>query len=159
MVKKLMLPLLVLALPVSATAQVPGARPGDDAMTCEMIGRELAPGAMAVNRAMAPERGRITQQVKKRSKEGQAEFARRSVTAAGCAAGAIATMGMADPCSAINAAEDAAAAAQAPRRAAEDRAMMGDMNAMMSNMNRSLAGMDQPRMQRLVALAQAKNCH
>lgn len=159
MMTKLTLPLLVLALPLAATAQIPGARPGDDAMTCEMIGRELAPGAMAVNRATAPERGRITQQVKKRKKEGDVEFARRSATAAGCAAGAIATMGMGNPCSAINAAEDAAAAAQAPRRAAEDRAMTGDLNAMMANMNRSLAGMDQSRMQRLVALAQAKNCH
>jgi hypothetical protein len=159
MLPKLFAAALVVTLPVSAIADTPGARPGDETMTCEMIGRELQPGAMAMNRAMAPEAGRIAQQANKRSKEGKAEFARRSVTAAGCAAGAIATMGMADPCRAVNAAEDAAAARQAPRRAAEDRAMMGDMDAMMANMNRSMAGMDQARMQRLVALAEAKNCH
>ena len=37
--------------------------------------------------------------------------------------------------------------------------MMGDVNAMMANINRSMAGMDQARMQRLIALAEAKNCH
>jgi hypothetical protein len=67
-------------------------------------------------------------------------------------------MGAVDPCAAINAAEDANAAAQAPRRAAEDKAMMGDVNAMMANMNQRMAGMDMARMQHLVALAEAKNC-
>jgi hypothetical protein len=156
---KLLVICLTMTLPVSAIAATPGAQPGDDQMTCAMIGRELQPGAMAMSRATAPETARIEKQVTKRSKEGKAEFARRSATAVGCAAGAIATMGMADPCAAINAAEDANAAAQAPRRAAEDRAMMGDINAMMANMNRSMAGMDQARMQRLMALAEAKNCH
>lgn len=150
---------LIVTLPVSAIATTPGARAGDEQMTCEMIGRELQPGAMSMAQATAPEAGRINQQTKKRSEEGQVEFKRRSATAIGCAAGAIATMGAVDPCAAINAAEDANAAAQAPRRAAEDRAMMGDVNAMMANINRSMAGMDQARMQRLIALAEAKNCH
>jgi hypothetical protein len=150
---------LIVMLPVSAIAATPGARAGDDQMTCEMIGRELEPGAMGMAKATEPEAGRIAQQTKKRSKEGQVEFKRRSATAIGCAAGAIATMGAVDPCAAINAAEDANAAAQAPRRAAEDRAMMGDVNAMMANINRSMAGMDQARIQRLIALAEAKNCH
>jgi hypothetical protein len=150
---------LLAALPLSAFAQTPDAYPSDDEMTCEMIGRELAPGAMAVAGAMAPERDRIAQQVEKRSAEGQAEFAERSATAVGCAAGAIATAGVVDPCAATNAAYDAAAAARAPRRDAEDRAMTADLNAMMANMNGSLAGMDQARIQHLVALAEAKNCH
>mgnify|MGYP003405669127 CR=1 FL=1 len=150
---------LLAALPLPAFAQSPGARPGDEEMTCEMIGRELAPSAMAVSGAMAPEAGRIGQQVEKRSAEGQAEFTERSATAVACAAGAIATAGTVDPCAASNAAYDAAAAARAPRREAEDRAMTGDLNAMMANMERSLAGMDQARIQHLVALAEAKNCH
>jgi len=159
MLSKLCAAALVVTLPVSAIAATPGERPGDDDMTCAMIGQELQPGAMAMSGAMAPEAGRVTQQVRKRSGEGQAEFARRSATAAGCAVGAIATMGVGDPCAAINAAEDAAAAAQAPRRAAEDQAMMGDINAMMANMGRSLGSLDQERIQRLMALAEAKNCH
>jgi hypothetical protein len=158
MLSKLCASALVVGLPMSAIAATPGARPGDEAMTCAMIAQELQPGAMVMSGAMAPEMARVQKQGNKRAKEGQAEFKRRSATAIGCAAGAIATMGAVDPCAAINAAEDANAAAQAPRRAAEDKAMMGDMNAMMANMNRSMAGMDQARIQRLMALAEAKNC-
>lgn len=158
MLLKLFMSAVAIALPVSAIAATPGARPGDDAMTCAMIGREMQPGAMAMAGATAPERERITKQVGKRAKEGQVEFARRSAQAAACLPGVVATMGAVNPCDAVNAAEDAASAAREPRRAKEDKAMMGDIDAMMANMNRSMAGMDMARMQRLMALAEAKNC-
>lgn len=149
---------LIVGLPMTAIAATPGARPGDDQMTCAMIGQELEPGAMAMAGSAAPERERVTQQVGKRAKEGKVEYDRRSAQALGCLAGTIAGMGAVDPCAAINAVEDANAAAQAPRRAAEDKAMMGDINTMMAKMNSSMAGMDMARMKRLMALAEAKNC-
>lgn len=151
--------LLVTSLPLAAIAATPGARPGDDKMTCAMIGQELQPGAMAMANNTAGERGRISQATGKRAKEGQADLARRTAIATACLAGNIATMGAGDAaCSAANAAEDATDAARAPRRAAEDRAMMGDIGAMMAKFQGGMAGMDQARMQRLMALAEAKNC-
>jgi hypothetical protein len=150
---------LVVSLPVSAIATTPGARPGDDDMTCAMIGQELQPGATALSGAMAPDAGRVSQRASKLAREGKAEMARQSAISASCVAGSIATMGIADPCAAVMAAQEAEERARAPQRAADAAAMTGDINAMMANMSRSLGGMDQARMQRLMALAEAKNCH
>ncbi len=158
MLSRIFASVLVVSLPLSAIAATPGARLGDDQMTCAMIGQEMQPGAMAMGGAMAPEAGRITQRGNKLAKEGKVEMAKQTALSAGCVASAIAAMGIADPCAAVMAAQEAEEKARAPKRAADAAAMTGDINAMMANMNRSMAGMDMVRMERLMALAEAKNC-
>jgi hypothetical protein len=54
MLSRLFATALVVSLPLSAIAATTGAHPDDADMTCEMIGRELQPGAMAMGDAMAP---------------------------------------------------------------------------------------------------------
>jgi hypothetical protein len=158
MVSKLFASALVVGLPMSAIAATPGARPDDDAMTCAMIGQEMQPGAMAMSGAMAPDMARIKQRGDRVAKEGKVEMAKQTALSAGCVAGAIASMGMVDPCAAVVAAQEAEERVKAPKRAAEAAAMNADMGSMMAAMNRSMAGMDMVRMKRLMALAEAKNC-
>jgi hypothetical protein len=142
----------------SAIADVPGAMPGDNAMTCEQIGTELAPYAQQMGGAFTP-LAKTGEQVMAR---GQARMTEYAPTSAAVSAGAMASSldptGMASK--AYGQAEVAMQKQIWDRTLAEDKPLNDQYNRQANAaLAQAQAMQSNARIQRLMQLAQQKNCH
>ena len=135
-----------------------GVRPGDDSMTCQQIGAELAPYAQQLGVAWRP----VGDTTKTLVATAQAEMARDlpKLMAMQAAAGAASATGVPG----VGAAANAAMAAEQQRMAAENRAeqkpITDKLNADLEPaMAQGQAMQGNPRIQRLLTLAKEKKCH
>lgn len=137
---------------------VPGAQPGDAAMTCEQIGAELAPYAQQMTPAvtgLAQTGQELNARNQKRLAEAMPEAA--ALTAAATAAAADPT-GIAGR--AVGQSEMALQQRIANQALAEDKPLADKMNGQMNTVVEQSAPLQaNPRIQRLMQLAQEKNCH
>lgn len=137
---------------------VPGAQPGDAAMTCEQIGAELAPYAQQMTPA-ATALGQTGQELIARGERRVAEAtpALLALTAAATAAAADPTGLSTKP---LIAAHEAMQRREWNRAVAEDKPLVDQMNAQTNAVVEQAAPLQaNPRIQRLMQLAQEKNCH
>jgi len=145
------------ALPAQA-GDVPGAQPGDAAMTCAQIGAELAPYAQQMTpsvTALAQTGQELNARNEKRMAEAVPEAA--ALTAAATAATADPT-GIASR--AVGQAEMATQQRIWDKAIAEDKPLADKMNGQMNDVVAQAAPLQaNPRIQRLMQLAQEKNCH
>jgi hypothetical protein len=137
---------------------IPGAKPGDDAMTCEQIGAELAPYAQQ----MAPSATALGQTGQELIARGERRVA--EATPALVALTAAATAAAADPTGLstkpLIAAHEAMQQREWNRSIAEDKPLVDQMNAQTNAVVEQAAPLQaNPRIQRLMQLAQDKNCH
>ena len=136
---------------------VPGAQPGDAAMTCAQIGAELAPYAQQMTPAMtglAQSGQEVIARDQKRMAEAMPEAA--ALTAAATAATADPT-GLAGR--AVGQAEMATQQRIWDKAVAEDKPLADKMNGQMNTVVEQAAPLQaNPRIQRLMQLAQEKNC-
>lgn len=137
---------------------VPGAKPGDAAMTCEQIGAELAPYAQQMMPA-ATALGQTGQDVIARGQRRQASAMPEVVGLS-----AAATASHLDPTGAaskgVAVAEQAAQQREWNQALAEDKPLYGQMNAQTNAVvAQGMSIGSSPRVQRLMQLAQEKNCH
>jgi len=138
--------------------EIPGAMPGDDAMTCEQIGAELAPYAQQMTPA-ATALGQTGQELIARGERRVAEAtpALVALTAAATAASADPTGLSTKP---LIAAHEAMQQREWNRSIAEDKPLVDQMNAQTNAVVEQAAPLQaNPRIQRLMQLAQDKNCH
>jgi hypothetical protein len=145
------------ALPALAD-DVPGAQPGDAAMTCAQIGAELAPYAQQ----MMPAAAALAQSGQEAIARGQRRQAQAMPEAIGLTAAA--TASHLDPTGAatkgVVAAEQAVQQREWNRALAEDKPLYDQMNAQTNAVVEQAAPLQaNPRIQRLMQLAQEKNCH
>jgi hypothetical protein len=137
---------------------VPGAKPGDAAMTCDQIGAELAPYAQQMTptvTGLAQTGQELNARTQKRMAEAMPEAA--ALTAAATAATADPT-GIASR--AVGQAEMASQQAIWDKAIAEDKPLADKMNTQMNAIvDQSAPLQANPRIQRLMQLAQEKNCH
>ena len=137
---------------------VPGAQPGDAAMTCAQIGAELAPYAQQMTPAvtgLAQSGQEVIARDQKRMAEAMPEAA--ALTAA-------ATASHADPTGiagrAVGQAEMATQQRIWDKAVAEDKPLADKMNGQMNTVVEQAAPLQaNPRIQHLMQLAQEKNCH
>jgi hypothetical protein len=139
-------------------ADEPGAMPGDESMTCEQIAAELAPYAKQMAGVFEP----LAQTQKEVVARAQAHVAEAMPEAMAATAGALATSadktGMASKV--YGQAEAAMQAAQWNRALAEDKPLFDKANRQMNAAVAQAAPLQSnPRIQRLMQLAQQKNCH
>ncbi len=137
---------------------VPGAMPGDEAMTCAQIGAELAPYAQQMTPA-ATALGQTGQELIARGERRVAEAtpALVALTAAATAAAADPTGLSTKP---LIAAHEAMQRREWNRAIAEDKPLVDQMNAQTNAVVEQAAPLQSnPRIQRLMQLAQDKNCH
>ena len=137
---------------------VPGAKPGDAAMTCDQIGAELAPYAQQ----MTPTVAGLAQTGQELNARNQKRLAEAMPEAAALTAAA--TAAAADPTGiagrAVGQAEMAMQERIANQALAEDKPLADKMNAQMNAVVDQAAPLQaNPRIQRLMQLAQEKNCH
>jgi len=136
----------------------PGAMPGDDAMTCAQIGAELAPYAQQMTPA-ATALGQTGQELIARGERRVAEAtpALVALTAAATAAAADPTGLSTKP---LIAAHEAMQHREWNRAITEDKPLVDQMNAQTNAVVEQAAPLQaNPRIQRLMQLAQDKNCH
>ncbi len=136
---------------------VPGSTPGDDTMTCQQIGAELAPYAQQMSAVFAP----LAQTNNELLARSQARMAESASQAAAVSAGALATS--ADPTGMSSKAYGQAEVAmqrQAWNRAlAEDKPLMDQARTQTNEaIAQAMPMQANPRIQRLMQLAQRKNC-
>lgn len=144
--------------PPARADDVPGAMPGDDAMTCEQIGTELAPYAQQMTPA-ATALGQTGQELIARGERRVAEAtpALVALTAAATAAAADPTGLSTKP---LIAAQEAMQQREWNRAITEDKPLVDQMNAQTNAVVEQAAPLQaNPRIQRLMQLAQDKNCH
>lgn len=136
----------------------PGAMPGDEAMTCQQIAAELAPYAQQ----MAPDVESLAQTEKQLLQRNQARTAEAATTAAAVSAGAMASS--LDPTGLSSKAYGQAEAALQQkmwnRALADDKPLM-DQASRQTNavIGKAMPMQSNARIQRLMQLAQQKNCH
>jgi len=144
-------------LPVLAD-DVPGAMPGDDAMTCAQIGAELAPYAQQMTptvSALAQTGQELNARNQQRMTEAMPEAA--ALTAAATASHLDPT-GLASR--AVGQAEMSTQQRIWDKALAEDKPLADKMNAQTNAVVEQAAPLQaNPRIQRLMQLAQDKNCH
>lgn len=135
-----------------------GVRPGDEAMTCAQIGAELAPYAQQI----APTARPLADTQAELVARNQARMSEYSAAAAAMSAGALASS--LDPTGMSSKA--AAAAEQTMQQEAWNRSMAEDKplreradKQTKALVSKATAMQSDARMQRLMALAQQKNCH
>jgi hypothetical protein len=149
---------VLVAGPVLAAA--PGERPGDSAMSCADIGAELQPAAQQMMAGMGNPSAAYAPW-EQRAKDAQKEAALRSAIALACLPANIA-MGMAtgrtDCTTASDKAYEMRDKALAPKRAAEDKQAMAALEGQVKGAEATMATLDRPRIERLMALAEAKQC-
>jgi hypothetical protein len=137
---------------------VKGALPGDEAMTCEQIGSELAP----YMQSMAPETAALGQTASEMQANAGKQMAQAKSQAmmgagmgmiTGVASGFVPGMGF------LAQAQSMAMAAQMQKQAAEAKPMQDQMMAQSAALMAKMGPMMQePRFQRLMQLAQTKKC-
>jgi hypothetical protein len=137
---------------------VPGAMPGDEAMTCQQIAAELAPYAqqmMPAAAALNQTQGELLAHSQRRMSEAMPEVA--GLTAAATAAHADPT-GLASR--GVVAAEQSLQQREWNRALAEDKPLHDQMTAQTNAVvAQGMSIQSNPRVQRLMQLAQQKNCH
>src|SRR5512135_2206328 len=137
---------------------VPGAQPGDAAMTCEQIGAELAPYAQQMTPAvtgLAQTGQELNARNQKRLAEAMPEDAALTAAATAAAADPTGTAG-----SAGGQSEMALQQRIANQALPEDKPLADKMNPQMNAVVEQAAPLQaNPRIQRLMQLAQDKNCH
>jgi len=136
----------------------PGAKPGDEAMSCAQIGAELAP----YTQQMAPTVTDLAQTGQELNARAQKRLAEAMPEAAALTAAA--TAAAADPTGlaskAVGQAEMASQQRIWDQSVAEDKPLADKMNAQMNAVvDQSAPLQANPRIQRLMQLAQEKNCH
>jgi hypothetical protein len=139
-------------------ADQPGAMPGDDAMTCQQIAAELAPYGNQMSGTVNPlvqTQSELVARNEKRMAEAMPVVA--GFAAAGTAASLDPT-GLASR--ALGQAEANYQQAQFHRALAEDKPLMDQANRQTNDMaSQAMAMQANPRLQRLMQLAQQKDCH
>jgi len=136
----------------------PGAKPGDEAMTCQQIAAELAPYAQQ----MAPDINALADTEKQLLQRSKAREAEAAATAAVVSAGAAATS--LDPTGlsgkAYGQAEMALQRNMWNRALAEDKPLM-DQASRQTNavVGKAMPMQSNARIQRLMQLVKQKNCH
>lgn len=160
--------LLVVALGASAffavpvLAAVPGERPGDAKMTCAEIGAEMEPAAKQMMAGMGDYAGALAP-LQERATEKQAEFEQRSALAMACLPATIAGAAFTGAGNVCTGASDKAYElrdkAEAPKRKAEDKRILDGLGSSMAGAEATAATLDRPRIDRLMALAEAKQCN
>jgi hypothetical protein len=136
---------------------IPGARPGDEAMTCAQIAAELAPYAQQMTGTMSP-LAQTQQELMQRMNQRQAE-----ATTAAAALTAGATASTADPTGLASKnfgqAEAAIQKQMWDRAAAEDKPLQDQYNQQVGAVAAQGQQLQQnARIQRLMQLVQQKNC-
>jgi hypothetical protein len=147
----------VIAVAPASADDVAGARPGDDAMTCQQIAAELAPYAQQMAAAFTP----FVDTEKQVLARGQARV--EEYTPAAAAMAGAATASTADPTGlsskAVGQAEVAMQREAWNRSLAEDKPLADQAN---QQLNQAVAQatplQSNARIQRLMELAQQKNC-
>ncbi len=148
----------VLGIVPAFAGEVAGARPGDDAMTCEQIGAELAPYVQQMSGAFTALAGTEQELVAR----GQARVKEYAPAAEGMTAAA--TASTADPTGlsskAVGQAENEMQKQAWNKSLAEDKPLM-DQAARQTNeaVTEAAPMQSNARIQRLMQLAQQKNCH
>ena len=141
----------------SVAAGSPGTMPGDETMTCQQIAAELAPYAQQ----MAPDVNSLAQTEQQLLQRSQARSAEAAATAAAVSAGA--TVSSLDPTGlsskAYGQAEVALQRQMWNRALAEDKPLM-DQSRQQTNavVAKAMPMQSNPRIQRLMQLAQQKHC-
>jgi len=136
----------------------PGVMPGDGAMTCAQIGAELAPYAQQ----MMPSVAALSQTQSELTARGQRRVAEATPEAAALTAAATAShldpTGLASR--GVGVAEQGMQQREWNRALAEDKPLTDKANAQMNTVVEQAAPLQaNPRIQRLMQLAQDKNCH
>ena len=150
--------LAVLWIPPAIAGDVPGAAPGDDAMTCQQIGIELAPYAQQMGAAFVP----LAQTNLELIARNQARMGEYAPAVAAVSAAAVASS--ADPTGisskAVGQAEMAMQEQAWNRALAEDKPL-ADRARQQTNaaIAQAMPMQSNPRIQRLMQLAMQKNCH
>lgn len=137
----------------TAALAAQGARPGDDAMTCQQIGMEMAPYAQALMPSVAA--------LGETARESQAFADRQRAQAAGQAGMGMAAgvAGMLPGGGVAAQAAMAAQYAQIQRQMAEAKPLKEKQMAQSADLANQLAPMQaEPRFNRLMQLAEAKKC-
>lgn len=142
----------------SAAGDLPGAMPGDAAMTCQQIAAELAPYAQQ----MAPDFKPLAQTEEQLMQRSQARAAEAAATAAAVSAGAVAAS--LDPTGlsskAYGQAEMALQQQMWNRALAEDKPLTDQANQQMNAaVGKAMPMQSNARIQRLMQLVRDKNCH
>jgi hypothetical protein len=137
---------------------VPGAMPGDEAMTCQQIGAELAPYAQQ----MMPSAAALNQTEAELLARSQRRTAEAMPEVVGLTAAA--TASHLDPTGSaskgVAAAEQGLQQREWNRALAEDKPLHDQMNAQTNAVvAQGTAIESNPRVQRLMQLAEQKNCH
>jgi hypothetical protein len=149
---------LALSISPVEAADSPGARPGDDAMTCEAIATELAPYAQQMMpniQAMANSQSQLYGQARQKYDERMLEHQ---------AMAPLATAGALDPTGASKRAYAAAEMAQSAKERGEDEAFANSPLALQNKaqseqvMAQGQQMQGNARLQRLMQLAQQKHC-
>jgi hypothetical protein len=149
----------LLAATAATAANDDGARPGDDAMTCQQIAMALMPNVKAIDNDSTRQLGRNAEELRRRSVKREAELqgegaADTAAMEAGCFGGINAT------CAAASEALSARQAARNAKIQAEDKPITDQMNPEMAALAAQGQAMQQdPRMMHLMQLAQQKHCH
>ena len=145
-------------VPAVGAPDAAGARPGDDAMTCEQIATELAP----YMQQMAPNLQALGISQQQLYQQGRQKFEQRKLEHE--ALTSLATAGALDPTGAAKRAYQAAAMAQAAKEKSENEAMANSPLAKQANAQaEQVAAQGQQmqanaRLQRLMQLGQQKHC-
>ena len=149
----------LLAASAATAANDDGARPGDDAMTCEQIAMAMMPNVQQMRGGSTQQLGRNAQELQRRTVQREAELqgeaaADTAAMEAGCLGGINAT------CAAASEALSARQAARNAKIQAEDKPITDQMNPEMAALAAQGRAMQQdPRLMHLMQLAQQKNCH
>ena len=151
--------LALLAASAATAANDDGTKPGDDAMTCQQIAMELMPSVQQMRGGSTQQLGQDAQEMQRRAIKREAEIqsgaaAETAEMEAGCIGGVNAT------CAAASAAMQARHDARNAQIKAEDKPLddrtSSEMNALAAQ---GQAMQQNPRLMRLMQLAQQKHCH
>lgn len=143
------------SLPIPAADPPPGARPGDETMTCAQIATELAPYAQQMAAAIAP----LAQSSREAVAQGQREVARETPNVIALSAAASASSGTPGASAAVSKVEAAEQQRAWNQALAEQKPLSDTMNAQTAQILPQAQAMQaNPRIQRLMQLAQDKHC-
>lgn len=149
----------LLAASAATAANDDGAKPGDDAMTCQQIATELMPSVQQMRGGSTQQLGQDAQEMQRRAMKREAEIqgeaaAETAEMEAGCIGGINAT------CAAASEAMSARHDARNAQIQAEDKPLNDRTSSEMTALAAQGQAMQQnPRLMHLMQLAQQKHCH
>lgn len=151
--------LALLAAPAATAANDDGMRPGDDAMTCQQIAMELMPSVQQMRGGSTQQLGQDAQEMQRRALKREAEIqsgaaAETAEMEAGCIGGINAT------CAAASEAMSARHDARNAQIKAEDKPLNDRTSSEMAVLAAQGQALQRnPRLMRLMHLAEQKHCH